>query len=107
MASLVPRGKYWSIQYRVNGKLKRFSTGTTSLQLAKEKLRQFESAALRGGPSPLPTRTPIADVVTPYVEHLRAKKTAKSAQTDLYYLREIFGPICDALKITSRKVGPK
>lgn len=75
--------------------------------MAKEKKRQFESSRARGGGSSLPTRTPVADVLSGYVQHLRASKTAKSAQTDVYYLRDLFGPICDGLKITSRKVGLK
>jgi integrase len=59
---------------------------------------------LRGEDIPLPTRTPIAEVVTAYVEHIRSVKTPKSAQTDVYYLREAFGPICPALEITSRRI---
>jgi hypothetical protein len=39
--------------------------------------------------------------------HIRNVKTAKSAQTDIYYLRDMFGPICEALKVTSRKVSAK
>lgn len=107
MASLVQRGPIYYIQYYIGGKLKRSSTGTEVLQVAKEKLRQFESAQARGDGLPLPTRTPIADVVTAYVEHIRTIKTPKSAQTDIYYLRDLFGPICQALTITSRKVGAK
>jgi len=38
---------------------------TESLQTAKEKKRQFESAQARGDGTSLPTRTPIADVVAP------------------------------------------
>lgn len=30
---------------------------------------------------------------------VRTRKTAKSAQTDVYYLREAFGPICDELMV--------
>lgn len=105
MASLIQRGSTYYIQYMVSGKAKRASTGTESLQIAKEKLRQFESAQARGDELPLPSKTPIADVMTAYVAHIRAVKTAKSAQTDIYYLRDAFGPICDALKITSRKVS--
>lgn len=44
-------------------------------QIAEEKLRQFESARMRGDDFPLPTRMPIADTVTAYVEHIRAVKT--------------------------------
>ena len=84
----------------------RHSLRTDSLQVAKERLRQYESAKLRGDDNPLPTRTPIADVVTAYVNHIRAVKTAKSAQTDIYYLRDALGPICPALQVTSRKLTP-
>lgn len=107
MASLIKRGSTWSLQDRLSGKIKRWSLHTDSLQIAREKLRQYESAKLRGIDSPLPTRTPIPDIVQAYVEHIRSRKTAKSAQTDVYYLREAFGPICDALRITSRHVTEK
>ena len=104
MASLKkrPNGTF-QIQYYVAGKQKRYTLGKIPLQLAKEKLRQFESAQLRGDDNPLPTKTPIAVIVQAYVEHVRATKTAKSAQTDIYYLREAFGPICEGVQITSRK----
>lgn len=103
MASLIQRGNIHYIQYCVAGKARRISTGTDSLQLAKEKLRQFESSLLRGEDSPLPTRTSIAQLVGNYVNHIRTYKTPKSAQTDVYYLREVFGPICSELQITSRQ----
>ena len=107
VASLKIRGGVYYAQYYVGGKQKRVSLETDVLQIAKEKIRQIESSLSRGGDLPLSTRTPIADIVTPYVAHVRAVKTAKSAQTDVYYLREVFGQICDALTITSRKVGAK
>ena len=49
----------------------------------------------------------LADIITRYVEHVRAIKTPKSAQTDVYYLRQMFGPLCPAPEITSRKWTPK
>jgi hypothetical protein len=107
MASLVQRGEIYYIQWRSSRKLQRASTGTSSLQVAKEQLRQFDSAQHRGSASPLPTKTPIAQVVAAYVAHMRGTKTAKSAQTDIYYLREAFGPICEALTVTSRKLSVK
>jgi integrase len=107
VASLIVRNSVFYIQFMASGKAKRISTGTESLQIAKEKLRQFESAQANGNDNPLPTRTPIDGVVTAYVSHIRNVKTAKSAQTDIYYLRDAFGPICEALKITSRKVSAK
>lgn len=104
MASLIQRNGVYYIQHCVSGKARRTSTGTDSLQLAKEKLRNFESATLRGEASPLPTRTPIAQVVGKYVDYIRTRKTANSAQKDVYYLREIFGTVCPQLEITSRRV---
>jgi integrase len=106
MASLVQRGEFYSIQYYLGGKLRRQATGTKVLQLAKEKLRQFESAQLRGDDNPLPSKTPIAEIVGKYVDQMRVRKTAKSAQTDIYYLREAFGPICPQLQVTSRRLSP-
>ena len=107
MASLKKRGDVYYIQFYRAGKQRRISTETDVLQLAKEKLRQFETAEFRGIENPLPTRTPIADIVSAYVEHIRLVKTPKSAQTDCYYLRDVFGPICPALEIVSRKPSKK
>ena len=104
MASLVKRSETYYLQWYVGRKLRRRSLRTDVLQIAKEKLRQFESAQHRGIDDSLPTRTPIADVVNAYVEHVRGVKTPKSAQTDVYYLREAFGAACPALEITSRRV---
>jgi integrase len=107
MAYLFKRGSIYYVKFYVAGKQKEKSLGTGVYQIAKEKQRLFESARARGESLPMPTRTPIADIVTAYVAHIRATKTAKSAQTDIYYLRDVFGPICDALKITSRKASEK
>jgi integrase len=105
MASLKKRNGKFYIQHYAAGRQQRVALHTDNLQLAKEKLRQFESADLRGQDNPLPTRTPIAQVLTAYVAAIRARKTAKAAQTDIYYLREMFGPVCDAVTITSRSPG--
>ncbi len=58
---------------------------------------------LRGSDSPRSTQMPIAQVVGAYVRHIRSYKTPKIAQTDIYYLREAFGPVCPELEITSRR----
>lgn len=107
MACLKKRGRTFYAQYYLGGKQRRVSLDTDSYQVAKEKVRKIESSLAAGGDNPLPTRTSIADVITKYVQHIRTIKTGKSAQTDIYYLRDAFGPICDALKITSRKPSPK
>jgi|GEM_PF-1866953 len=104
MASLKKRGTQWYAQYYLGRTQKRISLQTTSYQIAKEKLRRLESGLAQGDDNPLPSRTPIAEVLTAYVEHVRTIKTAKSAQTDIYYLREAFGLVCEGLKITSRIV---
>lgn len=101
MASLTKRASTYYLQGRLPGKIKRTSLKTSSLQLAKEKLRQFESASFHGNDSSLPTRTPIDEVVSRYVQHIRTVKAAKSAQTNVYYLREAFGVVGQELSITS------
>jgi hypothetical protein len=90
MASLRKRGSVYYLSYYVGGKEIRTSLDTDSFQIAKERQRQFESAQLRGENIPLPTRTPIADIVTAYVNHIRTVKTPKSAQTDIYYPPKVF-----------------
>lgn len=90
---IIKRGPVYYIRCSIAGKKRKVSTGTDGLQVAKEKLRQFESAQAQGVDSPLPSKTPIASVLTAYVTHIRAIKTAKSAQTDIYYLRDAFGPV--------------
>jgi len=101
MASLKKRKNSYVIQYYVNGKQKRLTLGRVPLQIAREKLRQFESGQLRGIDNPLPSKTPVQKVLQAYAEHVRATKPPKSAQNDIYYLRQSFGPVCDGLIDTS------
>jgi hypothetical protein len=54
MASLKLRGSTWYLTYYANRKKRAVSVETDSLQVAKEKKRQFESAQARGGGSSLP-----------------------------------------------------
>ena len=82
MASLVRRGKTYYLQWRIGSRIKRRSLRTTSTQIAREKLRQFESAQFKGEESLGPTRTKLTDILTRYAEHVRVTKTPKSAQTD-------------------------
>ena len=103
MASLKKRGETFYAQFYVGSKQKRVCLGTGSYQIAREKLRKLESAQYRGEETPLPSRTPLPKILQRYAEHIRTFKTAKSAQTDVYYLRTMFGEICPALKVNSRK----
>jgi len=106
-AWLKKRKKKYYASFSAAGRRKTVSLHTENLQVAKQKLANLNVSLADGGDNPLPTRTPIADVLTKYVQHIRTVKTPKSAQTDVYYLREAFGPICPALQITSRKVSAK
>jgi len=64
MAGLIKRGKIYYAQYYQGKRQKRISLDTSSLQLAKEKVRQLESSLYRGGDNPLPSKTSVAQVVT-------------------------------------------
>lgn len=99
MASLKQRGSTWFVQWYEGDKQRRRSLGTDSLQVAKEKLRRFESAQYRGDDCPLPTRTPVGEAVAAYIEHMRAHRPERSWRRDLSYLRESFGECCPGLRL--------
>jgi hypothetical protein len=64
MASLKKRGDVYYAQYYEHGKQKRKNLETGSLQLAKDKLREIESALYRGNDLPTVTKTPLPKVIT-------------------------------------------
>lgn len=99
MASLKQRGSTWFVQWYEGDKQRRRSLGTESFQVAKEKLRRFESAQYRGEDCPLPTRTPVGEAVAAYIEHMRAHRPERSWRRDLSYLRESFGECCTELEL--------
>lgn len=103
MASLKKRGSVWFVQWYDGDKQRRRSLGTDSLQIAKEKLRRFESAQYRGDDCPLPTRTPVGEVVAAYIDHMRAHRPERSWRRDLSYLRESFGECCPALVLDTQR----
>jgi len=107
MAGLIKRGKKYYLVYFEGQNEKRISLQTESQQIAKEKKRQFESKMLAGHSSYLPTKTPLPQILDKYIDYISAKKTPKSAQTDVYYLRGMFGPIGRKLEITSLKRSQK
>ena len=107
MAGFIKRGNIYHAVYYVGKKQKRVSLETSNLQLAKEKLRQIESSLYRGNDSPLPSKTPIETVVTKYIEQMRTRKTPRSVERDIYYLRETFGPVCPELTIKNVSISKK
>ena len=54
MAWLSKRGSVYYIKYWSNGRTLKTSTGNSTFQVAKEKLRQFEDAKARGDDFSLP-----------------------------------------------------
>lgn len=107
MASLKKRGKTYYAQYYVGCRQRRVSLHTTSLQVAKEKIRQIESAQARGTDIPLPTRTPLAKVLKAYIQNLNTVKTPRNVQRDIHYLRSTFGPICLEMELKNKKISQK
>jgi hypothetical protein len=105
MASLKKRGNSYYAQYYQIGKQKRINLDTSSLLVAKEKVRKIESALYRGDDIPLPTKSPISQVVTNYIEYMRTRKTARSVERDIYYLRETFGPLCPNLALKNANIS--
>jgi integrase len=103
MASLLERNGKYHLQWYEGEKQRRMSLRTDSLQIAKEKKRQFESAQFLGDGVCLPTRTPIAEVVAGYIEHMKAHRKERSWKRDISYLREAFGECCPELKLTSER----
>lgn len=103
MASLIKRDGKYHVQWYEGAKKRRRSLRTDSLQIAKEKLRQFESAQFRGDGIGLPTRTPIGQVVAAYIEHMKAHRAERSWKRDISYLRESFGECCPALVLDSER----
>ena len=107
MAGLIRRGSIFYAVYRVGGSERRVSLGTDSFQVAKAKVRQMEAALYQGDPTPLPTKTPIGQIVAAYIDHMKVAKTVRSALKDSYYLREMFGPICPALEVLNPRIRAK
>jgi integrase len=107
MACLKKRGKTYYAQYYVGSRQRRVSLHTTSLQVAKEKIRQIESAQARGTDIPLPTRTPLAKVLKAYIQNLNTVKTPRNVQRDIHYLRSTFGPICPEMELKNKKISQK
>lgn len=101
MASLKKRNGIYQIQWYENGKQRREGLRTNSLQVAKEKLRQFESAQFQGVDCPLPTRTPVGEIVEAYMEQMKVLRAKRSWSKDLSYLRASFGECCEGLVVAS------
>jgi len=103
MASLIKRSSMYHVQWYEGKTKRRRSLKTDSLQIAKEKLRRFESAQFNGVECPLPTRTPFGVIIAAYIEHMKAHRPERSWRRDLSYLRESFGQCCDELELSTTR----
>ncbi len=82
MASLKKRGDTYFAQYYVGKTQKRINLYTDSFQIAKEQLRQLESALYLETDIPLPSRTPLNQIVKEFVDYLFTIKTDKNRPED-------------------------
>lgn len=98
MASLTKRGKVYYVRYWVAKKQRTVCLHTKSYAVAKEKVREIESSMARGADPPLPSKTPISKVMSAYIVAMHATKTKNTVKSELYYLRDIFGPVCPELE---------
>ena len=107
MACLRKRWKAFYAQYNLGGQQKCVSLHTNSLHIAKEKIRQVDSAIARGTDIPLSPRAPVAQVVEVYVHSLSKVKTPRNVQHDIQYLKSTFVPICPELELKNTKIRQK
>lgn len=103
MASLVRRGKTYYAKYWVGKKQRWVNLKTKSRPLAMEQLHKMEATLIQGEELPLPTKTPLGRVLSAYIAHIHAAKTKNTAKSELFYLRDVFGPICPELDVPSWK----
>ena len=96
------RNAVYHLHFTEKGIRKRVSLHTDNEQIAKELQRQFESALVRGGNNPLPTRTPLSIALAEFIDYMDMHQTAKSRGCNVSYLRTMFGPLCPALELSRR-----
>ena len=105
MAGLFKRNGIYYAKFYAGRNPTRVSLKTDDPRLAKAKLSRIEMALAQGNDSPLPSKTPIEQAITAYVEHMAASKSPRSALRDTRLLRQVFGPICSALDTNRRQEG--
>lgn len=98
MASLFKRRKQYWVSYYINGVQVRRSLQTTSMRVARDKLKQIEYE-LATGDLQLSSELPLPEVLEDFCRHLMSVRTNKSYKNDFSRLRVVFGPVCPALKI--------
>lgn len=102
MASLIKRGKIYYAKYWVGGKQRWVNLNTRSRPMAMDMLRKLEASLATGEDLPFPTKTPIPEVLSAYIAYMRAAKTKNTVKSELFYLRDIFGPTCPELDVSGQ-----
>jgi integrase len=105
VASIYKRGRIWWVKFHHRGDTIRKSLKTSNHQLARERARFLETSIKDGSftVAAACTRTPLDEALEDFCTYLRTTRTRKSAQTDIYYMRQLFGPACPAMLVNSRK----
>ncbi len=103
MAYLYRNGTNYHVQIFAGGRRRRFSLKTDNYGIARDKVRKLE-AELINGDLERPTRTPTGEILSRFAQYLanQARPGSSSVQTDLYRLREFFGPVCPELEHNPR-----
>lgn len=107
MASLQKRGSVYYARYWLGKKQRMICLHTRSRPMAMDLLRKLECSLVTGDEFPLPTKTPIATVLSAYIAHMRAAKTKNTVKSELFYLRDVFGPLCPELDIPQKSGARK
>ena len=102
MASLIKRGKIYYAKYRLGKKQRMVCLHTRSRPMAMDMLRKLDCSLATGEDLPFPTKTPIPEVLSAYIAYMRAAKTKNTVKSELFYLRDIFGSICQALAVPEK-----
>ncbi len=97
MATVYRRGETWYGCFKHRGKKYRPSLNTPNKRLAEQRLRKIITD-LEMGSGGLPTKTPIGEVVSEFIQHLYAHHRKRAVDKEIYRLREFFGPVCPEFK---------
>lgn len=99
MACLRKKGNKYYVKDVVGGKEIWQATKTGDLAEAEQKLRDYISSKNTGSISPFPSKTPLNEILAEFCLNLKNTTRHESYIKDLSRLRNVFGPVCDALKI--------
>ncbi len=99
MACLKKKGNKYYVKDVVGGKEIWHKTQTGDRAEAEQKLRDYISFKNTGSASPFPSKTPLNEILSEFCLFLKTTLRHESYIKDLSRLRNVFGPVCDALKI--------